>query len=166
MPLTTQDLIDRAGILDAITAYSQGLDQRNWELFARAWAPGATFTAPGEGVDEAITPEQLREQLVRNNDGTRLSGQHLLNNTHFRIDGDTAHTVTEASWTTLQQSHEPGVLYEVRAGGIYVDDLVHTEAGWRISARTLALKNKTTRHVPYPAERIAAITDTLHTDWY
>jgi len=141
MALTTQDLIDRAGILDAITAYSQGLDQRDWELFACAWAPGATFTAPGEGVDEAITPEQLREQLSRN-DGTRLSGQHLLNNTHFRIEGDTAHTVTEATWVTLQQSHEPGVLYEVRAGGIYVDDLVRTEEGWRISAHTLALKNK------------------------
>ena len=166
MPITQQELLDRTEILDALTAYSHGLDQRNWKIFDRAWADGATFQAPGNGIDEPISAHALRERLTSQNDATRLSGQHLLNNTRFRIEGDSAHTVTEVTWVTLQQSHEPGLIYEVRAGGLYVDDLIRTEDGWRISKRVLALKNKSTRHVPYPEDRIAAIRNTLHTDWY
>lgn len=164
MTLTIDDLISREEILDTLKAYSQGLDQRNWEIFDRAWAPNAEFTAPGEGTVEPISPEQLKHNLITRNDDTRLSGQHLLNNTWFEVDGDRAHTVTEVTWVTLQTTDKPDLLFEVRAGGLYVDDLIRTDKGWRITRRTLITKNKATRGVQYSPEHIENIrTFALHT---
>lgn len=165
MALTEQELLDRAEIFDALIAYSQGLDQRNWDLFDRAFTPDAALRFPGSG-HHPLTPAEFKELLRSQNDSTRLSGQHNLYNPHYRIEGDTAHVVTEFTWLTLQQSHEPGLLYEVSGGGLYVDDLARTADGWRITARNVGQKSHLTRHVPYPADRIEAIRKTLHGHWY
>lgn len=156
MALTVDDLINREEIRDALNAYSQGLDQRNWELYAQAFTADATFEAPGEGIDK-ITAAELQQLLQSNNDATRLSGQHLLHNTHFTMRGDTARTITEVEWVTLQTTDKPGIIFDVRAGGMYVDDLVKTDAGWRIQHRKLVTKNKSTRGVNYSSERIENI---------
>lgn len=166
MALTADDLITREEIRDALNAYSHGLDQRNWDLFARAWTETGTFRAPGMGQVDPVRWQDFQQRLIEQNDATRLSGQHLLNNTHFRIEGDTAHTVTEFTWVTLQTLDQPGVLYEVHGGGLYVDDLVPADDGWRIARRTAALKSMTTTGVPYPPDRIDALRATLTTDWY
>ncbi|WP_018295523.1 nuclear transport factor 2 family protein [Corynebacterium lubricantis] len=166
MALTNEDLITRTEIHDALVAYSQGLDQRNWDLYDKAWTEEATFEAPDEGI-EPIKATDLKKLLQSSNDSTRLSGQHLLNNTHYHIDGDTARTITEVSWVTLQTTDKPNIVFEVRAGGMYVDDLEKTEAGWRIAKRILVTKNKSTRGVFYTDERIANIRDyALNTNWY
>lgn len=166
MKLTADDLITREEIRDALNAYSHGLDQRNWDIFALAWTSDGTFHAPDEGVPEPITWRELQQFLSERNDATRLSGQHLLNNTWFHIDGDTAHTVTEVTWRTLQQLDQPNMVYEIHAGGIYVDDLERTSEGWRIARRVLTVKTKTNTGILYPAERIEAIRTTLTTNWY
>lgn len=166
MTLSIEDLITREEIRDALTNYSQGLDQRNWELYDQAWTEDATFEAPDEGI-ERMSAEELKARLKSNNDSDRLAGQHLLNNTHFQIDGDTARTITEVTWVTLQTMDKPGMVFEVRGGGIYVDDLVRTTEGWRIKRRILVTKNKSTRGVAYPPERIANIrTYSLDRDWF
>ena len=166
MALTIEDLLTREEIRDTLNAYSQGLDQRNWELFDRVWTPDATFEAPDEGID-TLPASELKARLISRNDPDRLSGQHLLNNTHFQIDGDRARTITEVTWVTLQTTDKPNILFEVRAGGLYVDDLVRTAEGWRISHRTLVTKSKTTQGVLYPPERIESIREhSLNTDWF
>jgi 3-phenylpropionate/cinnamic acid dioxygenase small subunit len=166
MALTVDDLLTREEIRDALTAYSHGLDQRNWDIYARAWTEDATIVGPGAGVPEPIHWRAWQERLQSANDATRLSGQHLLNNTWFEIDGDRAHTVTEFTWRTLQTLDKPDMVYEIFGGGLYVDDLERTADGWRIAARTLAVKSTTTSGLPYPPERIDAIRHTLTTNWY
>ena len=164
--LTIEDLITREEIRDALIAYSQGLDQRNWDLYEQAFTADATFEAPDEGIGKMST-EELKRLLQSGNDATRLSGQHALYNTHFTIDGDTARTITEVEWVTLQTTDRPGLIFEVRAGGMYVDDLVRAEDGWRIRARKLVTKNKETRGVNYTQERIDNIrTHALQTYYF
>jgi hypothetical protein len=166
MSLTAEDLIIREEIRDALNAYSHGLDQRNWDIFARAWTPTGTFQAPAEGVPDPLPWQDFQQFLISRNDATRLSGQHLLNNTWFQIDGDTAHTVTEVTWLTLQQLDQPNMIYEIRAGGLYVDDLERTGDGWRIARRVLTVKSKDCTGILYPEDRIEAIRTTLTTNWY
>ena len=164
MNLTLEDLITREEIRDTLTAYSQGLDQRNWDLFDQIWTQDATF----EAKDDHIGPASIAElkALLQGNDATRLAGQHLLNNTWFQIDGDRAHTITEVTWVTLQTTDKPDIVYEVRAGGIYVDDLVRTEDGWKIQRRELVTKNKVTRGVLYTKERIDNIRWGLNSNFF
>ena len=164
MNLTLEDLITREEIRDTLTAYSQGLDQRNWDLFDRIWTQDATF----EAKDDHIGPASIAEfkALLQGNDATRLAGQHLLNNTWFQIDGDRAHTITEVTWVILQTTDKPDIVYEVRAGGIYVDDLVRTEDGWKIQRRELVTKNKVTRGVLYTQERIDNIRWGLNSNFF
>lgn len=165
MALTLDDLITREEIRETLTNYSQGLDQRNWELYDQVWTDDATFEATDEGI-EKMSAKDLKATL-QGNDRDRLAGQHLLNNTHFQIDGDTARTITEVTWVTLQTMDKPGMVFEVRAGGMYVDDLVRTADGWRIQHRVLVTKNKSTRGVQYPPERIENIRKhSLETKWF
>lgn len=164
MSLTTQDLLDRAEITDAINAYSQALDQREWSLLDAAFTPDADITLLDRDVH--YTPAQLQELLSGANDSTRLSGQHLGGNTWFEINGDTAHTVTEVHWVTLQTTDDPVKFKHIRAGGIYVDDLVRTDAGWRIARRELALKNRVVELLPYDAADLDKIRYTLATHWF
>lgn len=166
MSLTIDDLLAREEIRDALNAYSQGLDQRNWKLFDRAFTPEATFTAPGEGIEE-ISVQGLKSRLQENNDGDRISGQHLLSNIHFEFDGDTARTISEVTWVTQQTMDKPNMVFQVIAGGMYVDDLIKTSEGWRIAKRTLVTKHKRTEGVYYPQSRIDGIRKhALNTNWF
>jgi 3-phenylpropionate/cinnamic acid dioxygenase small subunit len=162
--LTPQDLLDRAGIDDAINAYSHALDQRDWSILPEAFTPDAEIVLIDR--EKVLDPSSLVE-LLSGNDATRLGGQHLVGKTRYRIEGERAHTVTEALWTTLQTTEEDGVFLLIRGTGIYVDDLVRGEDGWRIARRELALKSITRDRVPMAEADIADIRYTLEKDsWY
>lgn len=157
-----QNLVDRAGIDDAINAYSHALDQRAWELLEDAFLPDAEIVL----IDRAVThtPQSLVTALSRN-DRTRLSGQHLVGKTRARIGGDEAHAVTEALWTTLQTTEDPTAFLLIRGTGVYVDDLHRVEAGWRIARRELALKSITRDLVPLEDDDLESIRWTLAQEW-
>ena len=161
---TVQDLLDRAGIDDAINAYSHALDQRDWSILPEAFTPDAEIVL----IDrETVHDPRSLVELLSGNDATRLGGQHLVGKTRYRIAGDRAHTLTEALWTTLQTTEEEGSYLLIRGTGIYVDDLVRGEDGWRIARRELALKSITRDRVPMEAADVADIRYTLEKDsWY
>lgn len=161
---TVQDLLDRAGIDDAINAYSHALDQRDWSILPEAFTPDSEIVLIDR--EKVLGPRSLVELLSRN-DATRLGGQHLVGKTRHRIDGDSAHAVTEALWTTLQTTEEEGTFLLIRGTGIYVDDLVRGEDGWRIARRELALKSITRDRVQVAEADLADIRYTLEKDsWY
>lgn len=161
---TLQDLLDRAGIDDAINAYSHALDQRDWSILPEAFTPDAEIVLIDR--EKVLDPRSLVE-LLSGNDVTRLGGQHLVGKTRYRIEGDRAHTVTEALWTTLQTTEEEGTCLLIRGTGIYVDDLVRGEDGWRIARRELALKSITRDRVQVAEADLADIRYTLEKDsWY
>lgn len=137
---------DRARIERTLRRYSQGVDQRDWALYRRAFAPGALIEVPGY-LDTPLGPEEFAGHLAGAFDTTRLSGQHILANTLYDIRGDRARTVTEfLAVTTERQEPGPagGAPIAVRrqiSGGLYVDDLVRTDDEWLIAHRVLVRKN-------------------------
>lgn len=158
-------LADRAGITDALHAYAQGVDQRDWDLYFRAFTDDATVDVLIDG-NGPRSPRQFRDELSGSFDDIRLSGQHQLTNTLFRIDGDHAHTVTEFLATTVERvREEPSRIARLHAAGLYVDDLVRTGNGWRITRRTLALKSFDEEHIDYPEALAGAFRTTSTTRW-
>lgn len=157
-----QDLLDRAGIDDAINAYSHALDQREWSLLDEAFRPDAEIVLIDRGVTH--TPQTLVTALSRN-DSTRLSGQHLVGKTRARVTGDEAHAVTEALWTTLQTTEDPTAFLLIRGTGVYVDDLRRSGEGWRIARRELALKSITRDLIPLEEDDLENIRFALGRDW-
>ncbi|WP_341855580.1 nuclear transport factor 2 family protein [Brachybacterium sp. GPGPB12] len=69
---TVQDLLDRAGIDDAINAYSHALDQRDWSILPEAFTPDAEIVLIDR--EKVLDPRSLVESLSRN-DVTRLGGR-------------------------------------------------------------------------------------------
>lgn len=157
-----QDLLDRAGIDDAINAYSHALDQREWALLDEAFTHDARIVLIDRKT--VYSPATLATALSQN-DATRLSGQHFVGKTRAHITGGTAHAVTEAYWTTLQTTEDPERFLLVRATGIYRDELVKTEAGWRIADRELALKSITRDHIGLEDADLDNIRYTLTKTW-
>lgn len=160
---TLQDLLDRAGIDDAIGAHSHALDQREWRFLDEAFTPDAEIVLLDRS--NPVDPDGLVEMLSKN-DATRLGGQHLVGKSRIDLDGDTAHAVTEALWTTLQSTEDPEKFLLIRGTGIYVDDLRRVEDGWRIARRELALKSITRDRVGVDEADLENIRYTLGTDWY
>lgn len=155
------EIVDRELIGRTLRRYAQGVDQRQWPVFHSAFAEGATVRIPGY-LDGAVTPLGFERLLGGTFDSTRLSGQHFLGNTLFRIDGDTARTVTEfLAVTTERAEGTHGAAGEAVAvqhsAGLYVDDLVRADDNWLILRRTLVRKSDDIRTVPYGATQWTAV---------
>ncbi|WP_192497215.1 nuclear transport factor 2 family protein [Gulosibacter chungangensis] len=158
-----QYLLDRVGIDDAINAYSQALDQREWALLDELFTPDARIVLLDRNV--LYDPQSLVAALSKN-DATRLGGQHLVGKSHTRIDGVRADAVTEVFWTTLQTTTDPEKFLLIRGTGIYRDKLVKGENGWRIADRELALKSITRDHIAVDDADLESIRYTLGTNWF
>ncbi|WP_353809588.1 nuclear transport factor 2 family protein [Agromyces sp. SYSU T00194] len=153
MPLTPDDLAARAEIHDVLIAYCQAQDQELWSLWDRVFTPDATVRMPGV-TDAAFTPDQL-QGFLRQFNATRVSGQHTVSNVLVDLDGDTARTVSELTAVTLQTTDREGVLKRSRSAGLYVDDFVRTDEGWRIRSRTTLQKLVEIDDVEYDPALIA-----------
>lgn len=160
---TLQDLLDRAAIDDAIAAYSHALDQREWSLLDESFTPDAEIILLDRNT--VMDPRSLVTTLSAN-DASRLGGQHLVGKSRVSIDGDRAHAVTEGLWTTLQTTDDPDAYRLIRGTGIYVDDLVRVEDGWRIARRELALKSITRDRIGVDQADLENIRYTLDGSWY
>ncbi|MBZ2195409.1 nuclear transport factor 2 family protein [Occultella gossypii] len=135
MTLTLQEISDRIEITDTITRYSYGLDQRIWPEWDRTFTPDAVLDFSAVGMSEH-SPAELRA-IFTQGDATRIPvGQHLLHNTVIEVDGDRATARSEYTMTTHSRTETEGKARRVQGGGWYSDELVRTDAGWRITRRT------------------------------
>lgn len=164
MSLTEACLIDRAEITDALVAYCQGQDQGVWTLYDRAFTADATIAFPGMGMP-TMAATAFRDFLVTFNE-TRISGQHLIGNTLFEIDGNEARVVSEAIYITLHPTEQSQRVRRVRGNALYVDRFVRTAEGWRIAHRSIAQKNVEIDEADYDANLLCAIRDAAATDWF
>jgi SnoaL-like domain len=130
MTLSLQEISDRIEIAETVNRYSYGLDQRIWSEWDLAFLPDAIVDFSFWGM-APCSPQELRA-IFSANDAARISGQHLLSNQVIWLDGDTARTHTEFNLSTLARSDRDGFARRNRGGGSYEDQLVRTEAGWRI----------------------------------
>ncbi len=162
MALTLQHVKDRAEISDVLHRYAQGIDQRAWDLYLSAFAEDVVIDVVGY-LAAPMTPVQFKDFLITTFDRVRLSGQHLLANTLFLVSGDRAQTVTEFLAVNLERTEEAGRIRRQIAGGLYVDDLLRTAAGWKIVRRTLLRKSDDEEFSIYAETIVDAIEDTKRT---
>ncbi|WP_285018924.1 nuclear transport factor 2 family protein [Novosphingobium sp. fls2-241-R2A-195] len=163
MRLTWQTLRDRAELLDCLTRYAQGVDQRCWPLYDGAFHPDAQVHVPGY-MEGTLGFVAFREMLAGTFDTLRLSGQHLLGNMQAEIDGDRARTVTEFLATTLEDAPGGGASREVTPG-LYIDEFRHRDGEWRIVRHTIVRKAADGATLPFEMPVADAVRSTLATRW-
>jgi hypothetical protein len=127
-----QELTDRLDIAEVLARYCDALDQRRWDLLATVFAPEASTDYGSVGTPtgvEAIT------SAIRGTIGDLDATQHVVSNVQVQVAGDTA---TAQCYLISQhvRSGQPGG-EEYLIGGRYVDELVRTPDGWRITFRRL-----------------------------
>ncbi len=126
-----QQLLDERDIIDTTIAYTWAIDNRRWDVLReRVFLADATaaLVTPLVGVESIIS--RIERAL-----GMLDSSQHLIGNHQVTIDGDTATCRCYLQAQHVRQTAEGGPNYIV--AGIYADDLVRTDAGWRIKHRDL-----------------------------
>jgi len=127
-----QALEDRLEIQDLMSRYAQMVDRREWERMHDVFAPGATLdytTTGGEKggyeetlawLDRALAPWPIN--------------LHFITNLTVELDGDraTSRCYFQAPMGCVE---EGGSQLVITNAGCYDDELVRTEAGWRIAKR-------------------------------
>jgi hypothetical protein len=130
--LSIQEISDRLEILDLMARYADAVDRHDWDALDRLFTADAfiDYTAMGGSSGDLATSKAFLADTAA---PFFPLWQHLLGQTVLDIDGDTARART---WC-----HNPMVMRDgddphlMMCGLWYRDDLVRTEAGWRISRR-------------------------------
>ena len=131
MALDPQELSDRAEILDTLIRYAQAIDTKQFDLLAEVFTPDAQVDYTTSGGIAGKYPEiraWLEKALM-----PFPAYTHALSNTTYRIEGDDAWTRTY--FVNPMAYPVDGGLHTFTVYGFYVDHLVRTPEGWRISER-------------------------------
>ncbi|GAA3613741.1 hypothetical protein GCM10022223_32410 [Kineosporia mesophila] len=164
MSISIDELLDRAGIEDALHRYAQAQDQNAWNLLDHVFTDEAQVDLVG--LPAGTLPAQAFGQFLRDFNSTRLSGQHLIANTLIEVTSPTARSVSEVLHFTLQRTDDPTTLKLSEGSSLYADTWLKTDAGWRISHRVVTQKHLDERVVEYDADFIAVIEAGTATDWF
>ena len=131
--LTAAEVADRLAIQDLLTRYTRAIDTRDWDLLEQVFVPDALIDYTAVGGMRGAFPE-IKAWLA-----TALGHydvtQHLITNHDIRVTGDTA-TSHVYVFNPMGKRRDDGQLALFFMGGYYVDQLVRTPAGWRITTRT------------------------------
>jgi 3-phenylpropionate/cinnamic acid dioxygenase small subunit len=120
---------DMLEIQQVLSRYAFACDTRDWDLLDSCFLPDARV----EYESLRAFPDGyagLRDSTIRTL-GLLRSTQHLIGNLHVHVDGDRASAVSYVQATHVGDDGRSWV-----TGGRYDDELVRTETGWRIRART------------------------------
>lgn len=129
--LSLQELSDRAEIQDLITRYAYAIDDRDWDALDHVFTPDAVIDYTETGGIRGTVPEIktfLAEAMPKFS-----AFQHLSTTTQLKLDGDRA-TARTILFNPMVIEHE-GQPRTFFIGLWYLDELVRTENGWRISSR-------------------------------
>lgn len=120
---------DRQDVVDVVVKVARILDDRTWDRLHEAFLSDAV--AYGEqGIDA------IRALLIRFL-GNCGPSQHLLANFEVTLDGDSARCVSRLR--VFHQGLDDPTKWNEDLGE-YTDELVRTDAGWRIAHRQLDVK--------------------------
>jgi len=124
---------DRAAIIDLLVDYTYAIDGRDWQALRSVFLPDASF-------DMGVEVVQGVEAIIDRISGILIpldASQHLVSNHQVRVQDDTATCRTYLHAQHVRKEAPGGRHYVI--AGRYEDDLVRTEAGWRISHRRLVV---------------------------
>lgn len=129
--LSMQEISDRIEIQDLIARYAHAIDDRDWDGLDCVFTEDAIIDytdVGGARGTRAETKAYLAGAM------THFTGfQHLSSTTRLDLDGDRAKART-ILFNPMVMQHE-GAERVFFIGLWYCDDLVRTEAGWRITHR-------------------------------
>lgn len=123
---------DLHAIEQVLYAYAWMVDRRKWDMMDEVFAPGAIidYTSTG-GIQGEYRP--TLEWLDRALSAWPINLHHITN-VSIRVSGERA---TSRCYFTAPMAHAraDGTQEVITNAGYYLDDLVRTAAGWRISKR-------------------------------
>jgi hypothetical protein len=122
-------LLDMEDIKRAIGLYVIALDSRELPLFDQVFVPEATIILGGVGE---MTPASYKEMAVKGL-GALDATQHHLGLPVIDLEGDRAHARCYFLAQHVRNDLAPNPFLLI--GGWYTDDLIRTDAGWRITKR-------------------------------
>lgn len=133
-----QLLLDRSEIERVVYDYAAGLDTKDWALWRSIFTDEVQvkFRPAAESAFTGLGHEWLTMTAEEWVEGRRVlfSGlattQHQMSNPRITIEGDAA-TCTMYMQATHFMPGRPDVEYTL--GGYYVDDLVRTPQGWKLT---------------------------------
>ena len=132
-----QLLLDRAAVSDVVHAYAAGLDRRDWVLYRSIFVDEIEMDFASVGIRVGVYKADDWVRDARSLFDGFTATQHTSTNHVHEISGDAATCVSN-----MQAEHflapEPGATAAApdaerwTIGGYYVNDLVRTEAGWKL----------------------------------
>ncbi len=126
-----QEISDRLEIQELFARYSHAIDTMQWDLLDDVFTPDAHIDYSSMGGIAGTLAEQKAFLEATLPTIFQRGFQHMVSNTLFDIDGDTARTRTML-FNPMVIEDEKHVLF---CGLWYVDTLVRVDGAWRIRER-------------------------------
>lgn len=128
-----EEVADRLAITDLLHTYAWAIDEQDWDLLATVFTPDAhlDYSSNPGGVKGGFA--EVRDWLASVMPYFPVT-QHLMSNSLVTLDGDraTARTMVHNPQGARTRQGPPHIFY---VGARYDDELVRTDAGWRIAKR-------------------------------
>ncbi len=130
--MQTEHLVElhaKQAITEVIHRYCRGMDRMDKELTLSCWHPDGTddhaplYAGSAEGFIEWLWPVHA----------AMISTRHVVSNILIEIKGDTAGS--ETYWTVYLRTPYDGGVYDIIAGGRYVDTFECVNGTWAIRHR-------------------------------
>lgn len=130
MKMTMEEVADRVEIMDLLVSYSEAIDHRDWEALDDVFTADAVIDYTEMGGIRGTLPE-IKAFLAANMsvEAGKVGFQHMLGLPKIVLDGDRASSRTASINPMVLTTHT------YFCGFWYRDELVRTEAGWRIASR-------------------------------
>ena len=132
MTLSLQQISDRIEINDLLIRYTRAIDQKDWDLLDTVFTPDAEVDYVSSGGIKGSYPE-VRAWLEKVLALFPIT-VHYVTNSEVTLQGDRAAART-AVYNPMFLGNAGGSLHQFAVGAYYVDELVRTQAGWRIAKR-------------------------------
>ncbi len=130
---------DTLSIHDLLYAYADSIDQQEFEGLRALFTPDATIDYRQTGGPMAPLTEIvafLGHEMARYR---RL--QHFISNPRVHFDPTSPELARARSYVLAQHGYKvEGQMHFFQLGGVYEDELLRTDAGWRITSRVLRLR--------------------------
>ena len=130
--LSIQEISDRIRIQDLLVRYTVAIDTQDWELLDTVFLPDATVDYTTSGGIRGSYPE-VRAWLAKALAIFDMT-QHMISNSVVELAGDQA-TAKTMVYNPMGRKQPDGSLHLFYVGAYYIDKLVRTPEGWRISDR-------------------------------
>ena len=129
--LSMQEISDRIEIDVLLTEYCHAIDDKEWDALDNIFTEDAIidYTAAGGAKGNLQETKAYLDRALEQFTGS----QHMVATTKLRLNGDTA-TARTICFNPMNTPKKEGV-HTFFCGIWYVDELVRTEKGWRISSR-------------------------------